>query len=208
MLFAPLVLNQLDPEVNSQSVASKWTIGTITANTTPAIHSPLFVQLYRQNEWLPGMLCFLAFTLVMAFAKKEEPKKEMSPGQEQAKANATEDEIAQRIAYYDHEIAQSEKREAKILYEQKQAQNPSTQTMTEMLATLKEKEKQEDACKQERDNLTGTRQILLNDVKGELAKYKRDYKEALANDPTKNTFIHPVWETEADILHYYKIKAQ
>lgn len=208
MLFAPLLLNQLYPEVNPQSAASKWALGTATTNTTPVIQYPFFVQMYRQNEWLPGMLCFLAFLMVTAFVRKAEPKKEEEQQLPQPVAHTAEDEVTHRIAYYDYEISQSKSREQKLLLEQKLSQQPATQTMTEMLAALKEKEQQEDACEQERDRLTSTRQILINEVKGELAKYKRDYKEALANDPVKSTFIHPEWETDTDIINYYKIQAQ
>jgi hypothetical protein len=208
MLFTSLLLNQLYPEANPQSAASKWALDTATTNTKPVAQYPFFVQMYRQNEWLPGMLCFLAFLLVMAFVKKAEPKKEAEPKQSLAAANTAEDEITQRIAYYDYEIAQSDKREAKLLLEQKQAQHPATQAMIEMLTTLKEKEQQEDACIQEGGNLAGTRNILINEVKGELAKYQRDYKETLANDPVKSNFIHPEWEEDTDIINYYKIKAQ
>lgn len=206
MLFGPMVLYQLYPEVGTQTVANKWAIGT-SPPTVPATHYPFFVDLYRRNEWIPGMLSFLAFILVFALVKKEESAKEDKP--EQLQANTSdEDKIEQRIAYYDNEIKESEKREAKLLASQQQREQPFVQKMSGMLAALKEKEQQEAACIQERDNLIGTRQLLLNEVEAELEKYKRDYQEALTNDPTKNTFIHPEWEIETDIISYYKIKVR
>ncbi len=208
MLFAPLILNQLYPEVNTQAVANKWAISTSTATTNLATHSPFWVQLYRQNEWIPGMLCFLAFSIVTAFIKKEQAEEDATTEQPQTSHNTPEDEITKTISYYDYEIAESEKRDEKILAAQKQAQQPLKQTMAEIWTTLKEKEQQEAGCIQERDNLIGNRKILLKELEAELAKYRRDYREALTNDPTKNTFINPEWENEVDIINYYKIKVQ
>lgn len=208
MLFGPMVLYQVYPEAGSQTVANKWAIGTSTTSTVPVTHYPFLVELYRRNEWIPGMLSFLACILVFALVRKEEPAKEVKPEQPETSSTAADDEVAQRIAYYDNEILESEKREAKLMAAQQQTEKPFANKMAEMLTALKDKEQQEAGCIQERDNLITSRQLLLNEVEAEFAKYKRDYREALTNDPIKNTLINPEWETETDIIHYYKIKAQ
>ena len=209
MLFAPLILNQLYPESNGVAVAQQWSINSPeTATTTPQItNSPFWVELYRKNDMIPGILSFLFFLIMTSLVKKEKKQVEdIQAVQPEITPAPVQDEVARRIDYFDNEIRCSEARLAEIRNAQKLSLHPTTDSLYNIFKTLKDKQQQELSCIETRDRLITERQLLLNEVLGTLGKYQLEFIEALNNDPVKCSFVRPVWPVENDIINHYKNK--
>lgn len=210
MLFAPLILNQLYPESNGIAVAQQWSINsTGTATTTKQItNSPFLVELYRKNDMIPGILSFLFFLIMSSLVKKEKKQvADIQAVQTETTLVPVQDEVSRKIDYYDNEIRRSEARLAEIRNAQKLSLHPTTDSLYNILKTLKDKQQQELSCIETRDRLITKRQLLLNEVLSNLGKYQLEFIEALNNDPVKCSFVRPSWPVETDIINHYKNKA-
>ncbi|MFN8289441.1 MAG: hypothetical protein U0U70_04245 [Chitinophagaceae bacterium] len=211
MLFLPLILNQLYPEASTQAVTDQWSLNKTNVVAAPSHGSanPFWVDLYRKNDLIPGILSFLFFIIMTSFTKRgNKPPEETPAPQPEQPVNPIIDEVGKRRNYYLTKIRQEKDKLARLEDAQKLSSHSSTETLHQIFRVLQEKQKKEQALTEERDQLVAARQILMNEVQSELAQYETEFREAINNDPVKSALINAGWPTEDDIINFYKIRTK
>jgi len=132
MLFLPLILNQLYPEVSASAVADQWSLNNANAIAAPSQGSniPFWVELYRKNDMIPGILSFLFFIIMISFTKRaSKPVEETPVPQPEQPVNPIADEVGKRRNYYLTKIRHEKDKLTRL----EDAQKLSSHTSTEIL---------------------------------------------------------------------------
>lgn len=210
MMFLPPLLFHIYP-VNSGSTTSAWSLTEETAKTVTE-HSdiPSLVLFYRNNEWIPPLLCSLFFMVVYFGLKKSEEPKE-SPVQKtepEMKPKTVQDEIREKRNHLIARIRECENHIEDLQNRLTSALTPNTTHIANVLTKLETAKTEIIAADNKITELKTKIEALLKAVEKELNTYQVEFLDILRNDHIKSSFVTPEWNNRNDIIHYFKIQTK
>lgn len=209
MLFVPLIINKVYPEGNNlPTIAEQWKLtDTDTARTVVGNPNPIWVDVYRDNETIPAILCFIFFVAMKSFlgAKKKVEENTLEPEQ---KIETEEEKEAAIMAYRAKKIQETEIRLKDLKARQQDELDEKTGGLQAILSKLEAMETECIEIDRRIAALKTEKEELLKDLEKELNEYSVIFSEVLKNDELKSPLVAIEWQTRQDILNYYKIKAE
>lgn len=210
MMFLPPLLFHIFPVI-SGSTTSAWSLTEETATTiTQQNGIPSWVAFYRNNEWVPALLCSLFFMIVYFGIKKPIDPKENSvrEAEPEVKLKTVQDEIREKRNHLKTKIKESENRIEDTRNKQASALTPNTTHIANMLEKLEAAKAEILAVDNKITELKTKINALLKAAIKELKLYKTEFLDILRNDPVKSSFVTPEWADDEDnnIMKYFGIK--
>ncbi len=207
MLFAPLIIGKIYPDAGVlSSTAQQWSI--TNSNSTLAsevIQSPIWVQVYRDNETIPAILCFIFFVAMQSFMSAKK-KTEEQPIEAELKIETEEEKVAQIIEYRAEIIRESENYLRELKAKQQDELNDNTGGLQGILSKLEAMNAECVEIDKKIGEFKTANEELLSALEKELNEYSAIFSEMIKNDEVKYSLVAIEWQTRYDIINHYKIK--
>jgi len=213
MLLAPLLIREAYPPLDpGESITSPWSLnGSEESISTGSTDSyPFWINFYRNNDMLPGILVFLCFVIMQTFSrpvKKDDKPQPVPHTSDSGEFTQTDGkmQIEEKRKYYRLRIARAEEQLTSLTRKQADVMSPNTAKLQQILEILQKKQEQLIDMQHKKDDLNAMIDHLVRSLELQLNRYRTEYTNVLTNNQVKSVVVRPLWPSRQDIRNYFNL---